>query len=122
MKILIAEDNSLMLKIIQKSLEKKGFEVITTIDGLDAIQKIEEHHPDVVILDIMMPFYSGLEIVSKLKQDSNKVRVIVISDMGQQSVVDEAMKLGADEYIFKPFSINTLVSNIYRITTTPARA
>ncbi len=122
MKILIAEDNSLMLKIIQKSLEKKGFEVITTIDGLDAIQKIEEHNPDVVILDIMMPFYSGLEIVGKLKQDANKIPVIVMSDMGQQSVVDEALKLGADEYIFKPFSINTLISYIHRLTRTFANA
>src|SRR4051812_21195984 len=108
MKILIAEDNSLMLKIIQKSLEKKGFEVIATGDGMEAVQKIEEHSPEVVILDIMMPFYSGLEIIGKIKQDSTRVKVIVISDMGQQSVVDEAMRLGADEYILKPFSINTL--------------
>jgi len=122
MKILIAEDNSLTLKIIQKTLEKKGFEVIATRDGMEAVQKIEEHSPEVVILDIMMPFYSGLEIVAKIKQDSTKVKVIVISDMGQQSVVDEAMRLGADEYILKPFSINTLLSYIQRLAVVPANA
>lgn len=110
MKILIAEDDSLILKTLQLCLKKNGNEVIACMDGLDAMERITEDRPDIIIVDIMLPYFSGLEIVGKVKQDTNPVPVIVISAMGQQSVVEEAMRLGADEYISKPFNINTLSS------------
>jgi DNA-binding response OmpR family regulator len=69
----------------------------------------------------MLPYFSGLEIVGKVKQGSNPP-MIVISAMGQQSVVEEAMKLGADKYISKPFNINTIVDDISRLTTATAMA
>jgi DNA-binding response OmpR family regulator len=70
----------------------------------------------------MLPYFSGLEIVGKIKQELNAVPVIVISAMGQQEVVEEAMRLGADEYISKPFNITELVSHIARLTATAAIA
>lgn len=110
MKILIAEDDSLILKTLQLCLKKDGNEVIACIDGLDAMEKIKEQEPDIIIVDIMLPYLSGLEIVGKVKQELDPIPVIVISAMGQQSVVEEAMRLGADDYISKPFNINTLNS------------
>ncbi|MCW3081749.1 response regulator [Segetibacter sp.] len=116
MKILIAEDDSLILKTIELCLKRDGFEIICCMDGLDAMEKIEQLNPDLIIVDIMLPYFSGLEIVGKVKQNKNPVPIIVISAMGQQTVVDEAMKLGADEYISKPFNIAALTAHIKRLT------
>jgi DNA-binding response OmpR family regulator len=117
MKILIAEDDSLILKTIELCLKRDGFEIICCTDGLEAMEKIERYNPDLIIVDIMLPYFSGLEIVGKVKQHSNSVPIIVISAMGQQTVVEEAMKLGADEYISKPFNIAALTAHINRLTT-----
>jgi two-component system response regulator VicR len=116
MKILIAEDDSLILKTMELCLKKDGYEIICCMDGLSAMEKIEQHHPDLIIVDIMLPYFSGLEIVGKVKQNENATPIIVISAMGQQDVVEEALKLGADQYISKPFNIRSLTDHITRLT------
>ncbi|MCE3281498.1 MAG: response regulator, partial [Chitinophagaceae bacterium] len=63
MKILIAEDEPLILQTIELKLKKEGYEVIACVDGLDALQKIDSEKPDLIITDIMMPYMSGLEVV-----------------------------------------------------------
>jgi DNA-binding response OmpR family regulator len=116
MKILIAEDDELILKIIEFRLKKDGHEVIVTKDGRDALLKINELEPDLVISDIMMPYASGLEIVSAMKSNVNKqIPIIILSSMGQEDVVLEAFKLGADDFITKPFSPNELSMRINRL-------
>ena len=116
MKILIAEDDELILKIIEFRLKKDGHEVIISKDGRDALLKIEELLPDLVISDIMMPYTSGLEIVSELKTKyGKKIPIIILSSMGQEDVVLEAFKLGADDFITKPFSPNELTMRINRL-------
>jgi len=105
MKILIAEDDQLMAKTLEFRLCKDGHEVFVTTDGREALEKIDELHPDLVITDIMMPYTSGLEIVSAVKEKyGNKIPVIVLSGMGQEDVVLEAFQLGANDYMTKPFS------------------
>lgn len=114
MTILVAEDEMIMLKTIELRLKKDGYTVITTQDGREALAKIEEHSPDLVITDIMMPFSSGLEIVGVLKNRDKKIPVIVLSAMGQENVVLQAFQLGADDYITKPFSPNELSMRVKR--------
>ncbi len=115
MKILVAEDELIMLKTIELRLKKDGHEVTTCSDGREAIQKIEEIHPDLIITDIMMPFASGLEIIEAVKRKPGKsIRIIVLSAMGQENVVLEAFQLGADDYITKPFSPNELSMRVRR--------
>lgn len=123
MKILIAEDEMLMLKIIELRLKKDGHEVITTSNGKDALEQIKLHDPDMIIADIMMPFTSGLEIVSVVKQDrqQRQVPVIILSAMGQENVVLDAFNLGADDYITKPFSPNELSMRVKRLAPAAAR-
>ncbi|WP_207496969.1 response regulator transcription factor [Aridibaculum aurantiacum] len=116
MKILIAEDDSLILRMMELCLKKEGHDVICSKDGRDAVEKIKAQNPDLIIVDIMMPYISGLEIVGMVKQQIQPVPVIVLSAMGQQGVVDEAVKLGADHYISKPFNIQQLSSHINRLT------
>jgi DNA-binding response OmpR family regulator len=118
MKILIADDELIMLKIIELRLKKDGHEVIVTSNGQEALEQIKLQDPDMIIADIMMPFTSGLEIVSVVKQNNTyrKVPIIILSSMGQENVVLEAFKLGADDYITKPFSPNELSMRVKRLT------
>lgn len=117
MKILIADDEPIMLKIIELRLKKDGHQVIVTADGKQALEQIALQDPDMVITDIMMPFSSGLEIVGKVKQGQNrKIPVIILSAMGQENVVLEAFNLGADDYITKPFSPNELSMRVKRLS------
>ncbi|MEO5649119.1 MAG: response regulator [Ginsengibacter sp.] len=117
MKILIADDELIMLKIIELRLKKDGHEVIVTSNGQQALEQIKLQDPDMIIADIMMPFTSGLEIVSVVKHDNNyrKVPIIILSSMGQENVVLEAFNLGADDYITKPFSPNELSMRVKRL-------
>jgi DNA-binding response OmpR family regulator len=117
MKILIADDEMIMLKIIELRLKKDGHEVIVTSNGQEALEQIKLQDPDMIIADIMMPFTSGLEIVSVVKQSGlhRKVPIIILSSMGQENVVLEAFNLGADDYITKPFSPNELSMRVKRL-------
>jgi DNA-binding response OmpR family regulator len=114
MKILVAEDEPILLKTIELRLKKDGYEVITSLDGRDALAKIEEQSPDLIIADIMMPFASGLEIVGAVKKKNSSTPVIILSAMEKESVVLEAFQLGADDYITKPFSLNELSVRVKR--------
>lgn len=115
MKILVAEDEPMLLKTIELKLKKEGYDVITTVDGREAIAKIEELNPDLVISDIMMPYASGLEILSIIKKKEKPIPIIMLSAMEQEKVVMEAFELGADDYVTKPFSLNELVIRIKRL-------
>lgn len=115
MRILVAEDEPIMLKTIELRLKKDGHEVISVTDGREAIRQIEQHPPDLLITDIMMPFSSGLELVGKVKQLTGKnIPVIILSSLGQEDVVLEAFSLGADDYLHKPFSPNELSIRVKR--------
>jgi DNA-binding response OmpR family regulator len=115
MKILVAEDDALMLKMLEFRLKKDGHEVIVSHDGREAMEKIDKLMPDLVITDIMMPYLSGLEIVGAVKNRyTGSIPVIIISGMGQESVVLEAFQLGADDFITKPFSPNELSVRVKR--------
>ncbi|MGN6180406.1 MAG: response regulator transcription factor [Mucilaginibacter sp.] len=115
MKILIAEDDDLMRKMLEFRLKRDGYQVIITHDGREALQKTLEQSPDLVITDIMMPYMSGLEIIGALRQDHHlETPVIILSGMGQEDVVLEAFALGADDFITKPFSPNELSVRVRR--------
>ena len=115
MKILIAEDEPLMLKTLELRLRKDGHEVITACDGRQAMEKFSVCDPDLIITDIMMPFATGLEVLGVVrKRTDKKIPVILLSAMGQENVIMEAFKLGADDYITKPFSPNELSMRVRR--------
>ncbi len=112
----------MMRKTIEFRLKKDGHTVVTAPDGRDALQKIEEVDFDLVITDVMMPFASGLEIISAVKKKAMKTPVIVLSAMGQENTVLEAFQLGADDYMTKPFSPNELSMRVKRFATEPLKA
>lgn len=115
MKILVAEDDQLMIKMLEFRLKKDGHDVVITNDGREAVQKLDDFQPDLVITDIMMPYLSGLEVVSAVKKRyPTGTPVIILSGMGQENVVLEAFQLGADDYMTKPFSPNELSVRVRR--------
>ncbi|HWB94671.1 MAG TPA: response regulator transcription factor [Puia sp.] len=118
MKILVAEDEPILIRIIEMRLKKDGYEVLLAEDGQQALDRLEQGPPDLIITDIMMPYASGLEIIASVRARTwPKVPVIILSAMGQEDVVLEAFQLGADDYITKPFSPNELSVRVRRLLT-----
>jgi DNA-binding response OmpR family regulator len=116
MKILIAEDDKMMLKTIEFKLKKEGYEVVTCTDGRDALEKIVSENPNIIISDIMMPFFTGLDLVNKVKIELKLTTpIIILSNVGLEKTVLEAFELGADDFITKPFSPNELLVRIKKL-------
>lgn len=115
MKILIAEDDNLIRKTIEIKLAKDGYTIISCAEGNEAVESIRTELPDVVLTDIMLPSVSGLEIVSAVKSMEKPIKVIVLSTMGQENIVEEAFKLGADDYMTKPFSLTELSIRVRKL-------
>ncbi|WP_281635438.1 response regulator transcription factor [Flavobacterium marginilacus] len=115
-KILIAEDDALMVKILEFILRKEGYEVASCKDGLTAIKMIPIFVPDLIITDIVMPYRSGLEIINHSKENFKNIPVIVVSSLGEEeSTVIKAFNLGADDFVSKPFNPNELLVRIKRL-------
>lgn len=111
---MIAEDDELILKTIEHKLLKEGHEVILTRNGKEAIETLKEKDVDLAITDIMMPFASGIEILSAIKSMGKNIPVIMLSSMGQEEVVLNAFNLGASDFIVKPFSPSELMLRVRR--------
>jgi DNA-binding response OmpR family regulator len=117
MKLLIIEDDVLIRKTVEMKFRKEGFDVVVAIDGKDGMEKFQTTNPDIVLTDIMLPYLSGLEIVRVIKSMPNRsIPVIVFSTMGQETMVEEAYRLGADEFVKKPFSLAELAIRVKRLT------
>lgn len=117
-KILIVEDDELMIKILTFILSKEGYQLSVTRDGLSAVEQVASINPDMVITDLLLPYKSGLEVISFVKNNLEKTAIIALSSLGEEeSTVSEAFKLGADDFIAKPFNPNELVLRVRRLLT-----
>jgi two-component system response regulator VicR len=116
-KILIVEDEELMLKALEFRLKKDEHEVVSAKDGREALQKIQSETYDLIVTDIMLPFVSGLEIIGKVKQTPHLAHVpmIVLSAVGLENVVLEAFELGVDDFITKPFNLTELTIRVKKL-------
>ena len=115
-KILIVEDGELMIKILKFILNKEGYQLSIIKDGLSAIEQIPAINPDMVITDLLLPYKSGLEVIRFVKEKFKKTPIIVLSSLGEEEhSVSEAFKLGADDFIAKPFNPNELILRVKRL-------
>lgn len=115
MKILVAEDEPLMLMAIEAKLKNLGFEVVAVSDGQQALKVLETYQPDLIITDILMPYTSGLELIGIVKSKNTKLPIIVLSGLGEEEIVLEAFNLGADDFLTKPFKPIDLELRVKRL-------
>ena len=116
LKIVLAEDNSTLSLLLKFRLEKEGYELLMAADGKEAKELIEKHTPNLILTDIMMPFISGLEVISHVRNELKmQIPIIVFSAAGQEEMVLKAFNLGANDFMGKPFSPNELVIRIKRL-------
>ncbi len=112
--ILVVDDNENVTRMTARMLSGLGYEVMTAIDGANALAQVASRHPDCILLDIMMPRMSGLEVLAKLKHDpaTTAIPVIMLTAKSQDEDVLTGYKEGAEYYITKPCSSRDLVYGI----------
>lgn len=110
-KILIIEDEKQIARFIELELKHEGYDVYVCYDGKEGLKKVEEIHPDLILLDIMLPGINGIEICRKIRQHSNVPLIMVTA---KDDIPDRVMGLdsGADDYVTKPFAIEELLARI----------
>ena len=111
-KILVVEDEPNMVAGLRDNFEFEGYKVITARDGVEGLQKALEESPDLVVLDVMMPRMSGLEVCKQLRAKRGSIPIIMLTARGQEVDKVVGLELGADDYVTKPFSIRELLARV----------
>ena len=115
-RILVAEDNRLILETVAHSLSREGYDIIKAADGKDCLTKLESNEVDLLITDLYMPNLNGLEVISHLQGlDKKLIPIMVLSAAGAEENVMKAFDLGADDYMVKPFSLIELNVRVKRL-------
>ena len=115
-RILIVDDASFMRMMIKDILQKNGFEVVgEAANGIEAVNLYKKEKPDVVTMDITMPDMDGIEAVKEIKSFDPAAKIIMCSAMGQQSMVMDAIKSGARDFIVKPFQADRVLEAIRKV-------
>jgi DNA-binding response OmpR family regulator len=114
MKVLIADDELRLRKVVSLHLKKSGFEVFEANNGQQAIDVAKESHPDVIVLDIMMPQKTGLEACRELKSlpEFKSTPIILLTALAESEDIKNGTEAGADSYLTKPFSPKELIDVI----------
>ena len=114
-KVLIADDEDVILQILAKQVASAGYQVITAVDGFDAWEKIKSESPDIIILDLSMPRMDGYQVLEALRKNppSHKWQpVIVVSAINEMQSLQESFNLEADHYLTKPCRIDEVIKAI----------
>ena len=125
-KILVVEDEPDILQLVKLYLEKEGFRTATAVNGAQALKKVKEDKPDLIVLDLMLPEIDGLEVCKRLRSvpDTAMLPIIMLTAKAEESDTVIGLELGADDYVAKPFSPKALVARIKallrRLERTPA--
>jgi DNA-binding response OmpR family regulator len=112
MRILIIEDEPAMVAGLRDNFEYEGYEVISAGDGVTGLERALTDNPDLVVLDVMMPRMSGLDVCKQLKARHPKVPIIMLTARGQEIDKVVGLELGADDYVTKPFSVRELMARV----------
>ena len=115
MKILVVDDSTINNILLQNYLEENDFDVITTLNGPDALEIIKKEQVDLVLLDVMMPEFSGFDFLNHLKLNKLNIPVIIITANVDIDYKDKAFELGAKDYINKPIQFKELRDKINRV-------
>ncbi|HLQ47182.1 MAG TPA: response regulator [Planctomycetaceae bacterium] len=117
-KALIVDDDEELVELIRDALDADGrFEIRVANNGFDAGMMVKEYHPDVIVLDIMLPDINGKEVCQRVRSDSNldDVKIICISGMVEQDKIEDLKASGANEFVQKPFEVEQLIERICQL-------
>ncbi len=112
--ILVVEDSPTYLRPITQLLQKNGYAIISAMDGEEALEKAIREHPDLIVLDIILPKKNGFQVCRQLKTspDTQDIKIIMLTSKSQDSDRFWGLKQGADEYLTKPLDDDQLVTNV----------
>jgi DNA-binding response OmpR family regulator len=113
-RVLVVDDSEVIRHLITVNLELEGFEVVTAVDGQDALDMIHEVAPDVVTIDVVMPRLDGFDTVARLRADprTSHLKIAMVTACAQESDITKGRTLGVDAYITKPFDPDALVRTV----------
>src|SRR5579859_6198837 len=111
-RVLIVEDDESHALAVGVGLEREGFGVLSVADGPAAIRAIADQSPDVVLLDVMLPGLSGIDVCRRIRESGSAIPVIMVSARSEELDVVVAMEVGADDYVAKPYRMRELVARI----------
>jgi two-component system, OmpR family, alkaline phosphatase synthesis response regulator PhoP len=118
--ILIVDDNPQNVELLQAFLEALPVQVVTASDGLEALEKVQRHNPDLILLDIMMPRMSGFQVCRQLKSDpqTRDIQILMVTALNELGDIEQANDCGTDDFISKPvnkFELLTRVRSLLRV-------
>jgi len=113
-KILIADDEPNIVAALEFLLQRNGYEVHVARNGEEALKLVEDCHPDLVLLDVMMPVRSGYDVCTRIREraDWRHIKIIMLSAKGRDAEINKGLSIGADLYVTKPFSTRELTGKI----------
>ncbi len=112
--VLVVDDEKSLRDFVRRNLEVRNFDVLTAADGLEALALFNTNQVDLVIVDLMMPHMNGLETIRRIRQDS-LVPIVVLSALGEEQDKVQALNLGADDYLTKPFGVDELLARLQAV-------
>lgn len=115
-RVLVVDDDPLVVKVLRKPLERAGYDVNTASHGLEALKKVKEKRPDLIILDILMPLLDGFKVARLLKFDKRfkDIPIIVLTSRATEGERKMGEQVGADEFIYKPFRLPQVLDMVQR--------
>jgi CheY-like chemotaxis protein len=116
-RVLVVDDDDVIRQLITVNLELEGFDVVTAVDGQDALDKVKDAQPVVVTLDVMMPRVDGWEAASRLRADPETahIKVVLLSARAQEADLQRGERIGVDAYLTKPFDPDELIDVVRRL-------
>jgi DNA-binding response OmpR family regulator len=111
-RILVVDDEPNIREVVELYLRREGFEVDTAADGAAALQALEGHRPDLIVLDLMLPLLNGMQLTRTLRESNYGVPIIMLTAKGEEDDRIAGLELGADDYVTKPFSPKELVARV----------
>ena len=118
--VLIVDDNPQNVELLQAFLESLPVKIITASDGVEALDKVEEHKPDLILLDIMMPRLSGFQVCRRIKENvkTRDIQVLMVTALNELGDIEQATECGTDDFVSKPvnkFELLTRVKSLLRV-------
>ena len=115
--VLVVDDNVQNLELLQAFLDELPVQVVTACNGVDALEKVDEHRPDLILLDVMMPRMSGFQVCQRLKSDvaTKHIPILMITVLNEPSEMERAHDAGVDELVSKPVSRLDIVTRVKRL-------